>query len=218
MRLVRVWIGLVLLVGGVVGILGATGMIEAGSTLAKWWPVAVIGLGLVAMIDQRHVSLGPVVVTAVGVALLAGARGWTTQSVVAPAILIIVGLLVMSGLTRAGKTGERHQSLAVFSGSKIKESSEHLTHTGVSAIFGGATLDLRDAHIDHEASVDALAMFGGVDILVPEGWRVSLGGLPLFGGYDDKTHGNGSRTADSPLLKVNATAMFGGVTVANAPN
>jgi hypothetical protein len=24
-------------------------------------------------------------------------------------------------------------------------------------------------------------------VLVPKGWRVSLSGLPIFGGYDDKT-------------------------------
>jgi len=105
----------------------------------------------------------------------------------------------------------------VFSGAKMIDRSEHLNHTDVTAIFGGATLDLRDAHIDEVASVDAFAMFGGVQVLVPKDWRVSVGGLPIFGGYEDKTTGNGSLPADAPLLKVNATAIFGGVEVANEP-
>jgi hypothetical protein len=83
----------------------------------------------------------------------------------------------------------------------------------VSAIFGGATLDLREAHIDREASVDALALFGGVDVLVPRGWRVQVAGTPILGGLEDKTEGDGERQADAPLLKVNGTAIFGGVDV-----
>jgi hypothetical protein len=49
-------------------------------------------------------------------------------------------------------------------------------HADASAIFGGATLDLREAHID------AFALFGGVDVLVLEGWRASVSGLPFMGG------------------------------------
>ena len=52
---------------------------------------------------------------------------------------------------------------------------------------------------------------------MPKDWRVSVGGLPIFGGYEDKTIGNGSLPVDAPLLKVNATAIFGGVEVANEP-
>lgn len=85
-------------------------------------------------------------------------------------------------------------------------------------MFGGATLDLRDAHIDDEATVDAFAMFGGVDVLVPHGWRVELRGLPILGGCDDKTTPNGSLSVSAPRLKVNATAILGGVAVANEPH
>lgn len=95
--------------------------------------------------------------------------------------------------------------------------SEHLNHVDVTAILGGAALDLRDAHIDEVAAVDAFAMFGGVQLLVPKDWRVSVGGLPIFGGYQDRTLGNGSLPPDAPLLKVNATAIFGGAEVANEP-
>ena len=54
-------------------------------------------------------------------------------------------------------------------------------------------------------------------MLVPKGWRVSVSGLPIFGGYDDKTT-QGDLPADAPLLRVNATAVFGGVGVANEPH
>ncbi|XVV07587.1 hypothetical protein ACQPW3_20280 [Actinosynnema sp. CA-248983] len=108
----------------------------------------------------------------------------------------------------------RRLPVVLFGGTKVRNRSEHLTHADVSAVFGGATLDLRGAHIDREADVDALALFGGVQVLVPEGWRVALGGLPVFGGYDDNTTQRAD--ADAPLLRVNATAI-GGVDVRNEP-
>jgi predicted membrane protein len=102
----------------------------------------------------------------------------------------------------------------MFGATKIKDRSEHLKHADVSAIFGGATLDLREAHIDEEATVDALALFGGVDVLVPQGWRVALGGTPILGGCEDKTEAV-ELASDAPVLNVNATAIFGGVGVKN---
>jgi hypothetical protein len=103
--------------------------------------------------------------------------------------------------------------VAVFSGARQVVHCDHFRHADVSAVFGGATLDLRDAHLDPGASVDATAVFGGVDVLVPPGWRVELSGLPLFGGYDDKTRGTEPPPPEAPVLRVVATAVFGGVAV-----
>ena len=105
--------------------------------------------------------------------------------------------------------------MAVLGGAETRNRSPHFRHANVSAVFGGATLDMRDAHLEPGATVDALALFGGVDVIVPPGWRVELGGLPIFGGYEDKTAGNGDVLPDAPVLKVAATAIFGGVDVKN---
>jgi len=39
--------------------------------------------------------------------------------------------------------------------------------------------------------------------------------LPIFGGYEDKTGGNGSLPENAPRLNVRATAIFGGIDVAH---
>jgi LiaF transmembrane domain len=216
MKPIRLWIGLVLLTLGVFGILDATGTLDSADTIDKWWPVAIIGLGLIGMWVERRVSLGPAIVVGIGVLLLADQQQWTDEDLFGPVLLILIGLVVLSGLWHRRVEGsERESRVVMFGGTKIKDRSEHFAHADVSAIFGGATLDLRDAHIDQEASVDALALFGGVDVVVPEGWRVSLGGTPIFGGCEDKTEGDGELPADAPLLKVHATAIFGGVDVKN---
>ncbi|GLZ27939.1 hypothetical protein Lesp02_01290 [Lentzea sp. NBRC 105346] len=216
----RLWVGLVLLALGLLGVLDATGVLDSGSLVGRWWPVAIIGLGVVAMVAQAAVSTGPVVVCVVGLILLVGNLGWTTGDLFWPAVLVVAGLAVLAGLRR--HRVHDHQSVptpvVLFGGSKVRERSEHLQHSDISAVFGGATLDLRGAHIDTEASVDAFALFGGVEVLVPEGWRVAVGGLPFMGGIDDKTDGNGDLSPDAPLLTVNATAIFGGVEVKNKPS
>jgi hypothetical protein len=217
MKPVRLWIGFVLLTLGVFGLLDALGVMDVGAAISHWWPIAVVGLGLVAMLSQRSVSLGPVVVTAVGIVLLVNQQGWAEGNIVWPAALLLIGAAILVGLGRRTFADQRSQ-VVVLGGASVKDTAEHLAHQDVSAIFGGATLDLRDAHIDREATVDAFAMFGGVNILVPHGWRVSLGGLPIFGGYEDKTSGSGSLPPGAPVLKVNATAIFGGVEVANKPH
>ena len=218
MKPVRLWIGLVLVTLGVFGILDATGTLDSSETIDRWWPVAIIGLGLIGMLVERRVALGPAIIVGIGFLLLADQQEWTDEDLFGPVLLIMIGLVVLSGLWQhrvTGRGGHRENTVVMLGGTRIKDRSEHFAHADVSAIFGGATLDLREAHIDQEASVDALALFGGVDVLVPKGWRVALGGTPILGGCEDKTEGDGELPADAPLLKVNATAILGGVDVKN---
>lgn len=216
MKPIRLWIGLVLLTLGVFGVLDAAGALDASQTVDRWWPVAIIGLGLIGMLVERRIALGPGIVVVIGVLLLADQQEWTDEDLTGPILLVIIGLVVLSGLWRRRVEGAgRENSVVMFGGTKIKERSEHFTHADVSAIFGGATLDLREAHVDTEASVEALAMFGGVDVLVPNGWRVALDGTPIFGGCEDKTEGDGRLGSDAPVLHVHATAILGGVDVKN---
>lgn len=216
MKLVRIWVGLVLLILGVFGILDAAGVVGFGDSVGLWWPVAVIGLGLAASWSQRRISPGPVVLVFIGVALLAGQLQWTGKDLFWPAVLVVAGLAVLAGLRRRGRPSSG-DSLVVLGGAKAVDRSEHFKHADVAAVFGGSTLDLRQARIDDEATVDAFALCGGVDVLVPHDWRVELGGLPILGGCEDKTTGDGALPSDAPVLRVNATAVLGGVKVANEP-
>jgi hypothetical protein len=54
--------------------------------------------------------------------------------------------------------------------------------------------------------------FGGVEVYVPPGWRVDISGFPLFGGFDNATVKE-SLPAEAPLLRIDATVLFGGLDV-----
>lgn len=218
MKPIRIWIGVVFLTLGVLGILDATGSLESTELIDDWWPLAVIGLGAIGMLAERRISLGPSIVVGIGFLLLAGQQGWSDEDLFGPAILVVIGLVVLSGLWRRGRerTTGGEDSLVMFGATKIKDRSEHFEHADVSAVFGGATLDLRQAHVDRDASVDALALFGGVDVVVPHGWRVAIDGTPIFGGFEDKTESGAELSDDAPMLNVHATAIFGGVDVKNS--
>ena len=55
--------------------------------------------------------------------------------------------------------------------------------------------------------------FGGIEILVPKGWRISVRGTPIFGGLDDKTDHSERPEADAATLHVGAVTIFGGVDI-----
>ena len=104
------------------------------------------------------------------------------------------------------------RSTAIFGGPKLVCTAQQFRGAWLTAIFGGITLDLRDARPAPEgASINATAAFGGIDIIVPKGWRLSVRSTPIFGGLDDKTDHSQSPADDAPLLHIDAVSVFGGV-------
>ena len=86
----------------------------------------------------------------------------------------------------------------------------------LTAIMGGCTIDLRGADIGAEpAVIDAFAFWGGIEILVPEGWVVTNKVLPLLGGASDTTR---PAAGASKQLLVRGTSMMAGVQIGNEPS
>lgn len=218
----RLWLGSLLLALGVVWLLDAAGLLSADAVISGWWPIAVIGLGVLALVGERRLAPGPIILLAIGGVLLIDQLSLIgVGGIVWGGVVIAVGawLLVDSARPRARdqRVSDTQDVFALFGGSHTSNRSEHFRHADVSAVLGGATLDLREATPAPGARVDALALFGGVDVIVPSGWRVQVSGLPIFGGYQDKTGGDRGLAPDAPVLTVVATALFGGVEVRTPP-
>jgi hypothetical protein len=215
----RAVVGSILVAVGAVFLLDAAGAVEAGPVLAHWWPAAVVLLAAFQIASERRV--GPVsgVLLAVGLLLLGattGLFGSIDWGVVWPIALILAGagLLFGWGRRRMG-TVDRDEvaGTAVLSSARVATRSGAFRRASVTAVLGGLTLDLtRATPVPGGASVSATAVFGGIDVLVPEGWSVTIRGIPLFGGWDDTT----ARTREGsevPRVDIQALVVFGGLEV-----
>jgi hypothetical protein len=104
---------------------------------------------------------------------------------------------------------------AVFSGIRRRLDWQDFKGGEAFAMFGGVELDLRSATItQEEVVIDASAVFGGVDLQVPESWNVAVEGHGIFGGYDDETLHTMPESA-RPRVVITGNAIFGGVVVKN---
>lgn len=83
----------------------------------------------------------------------------------------------------------------------------------ITAIMGGAQIDLRDADMDGEtAHLDIFAFWGGVELRVPDHWTVVLQATPIMGGFDDKTR---TPKESSKKLIITGYAIMGGAEIKN---
>lgn len=97
-------------------------------------------------------------------------------------------------------------------------------HTAV-AVMGGIALDLRQASLeDHDTTIRAFALMGGIEILVPDDLEVEVEGIGLMGGFGEES---GDWTQDprpvrqappgAPRIRVTGLALMGGVGVRRVP-
>jgi hypothetical protein len=103
--------------------------------------------------------------------------------------------------------------LALFGGTKRAGSFRVREHVVCITLFGGTTLDLRGALLEGDVvNIQSFTMFGGLDVIVPEGVEVDLSGLAIFGAKETR----GKPTVlqpGAPLVRVNAFVIFGAATV-----
>ena len=67
--------------------------------------------------------------------------------------------------------------LAVFSSQKVNTSDEKFEGASISCVFGGVSLDLREAKITSDIVINATSVFGGIDILVSDNVNVKVESL-----------------------------------------
>jgi predicted membrane protein len=213
----RAFVGILLIALGALLLLDRGGVLDAGDTIGQWWPVLFVVAGLLYFsLSPPHVVV-PAVLIIVGLVLLAGSLDFIDQNVTQylwPIVLVLVGLWVIVGPNRRGiSVSDRVNSVVAFFGRHVASASPQFRGGSILNVFGGTEVDLRSAHpVEGGAAIDVVCAFGGVDILVPEGWRVVIRGLPLFGGWSNKTKAE-VLAADAPLLSIEALVAFGGVEV-----
>jgi len=112
----------------------------------------------------------------------------------------------------------RRLLVAVMSGATAKGRWRTGRSVTCIAVMGSCHLDFRRAEIDFdEVVVTAVAVMGGIDIVVPEGIDVELTGLPIMGGKHMKL-ADVPVLPGSPRIVVHAFPIMGGVHVRSRPD
>jgi hypothetical protein len=106
-------------------------------------------------------------------------------------------------------------SIAVMGGTERSGRWQVPEESAAVAIMGGVSLDLRAATFTSQVTtIRAVAIMGGVEIIVPHGVRVSVSGLPLMGGGGrDRSIDDADLPSTAPLVRVQYLALMGGVGV-----
>ena len=104
------------------------------------------------------------------------AKPWFSGPGVIVALIALLAFVYV--MDHAGK-GEA----AVFGAVDRHISAQDFRGAQCTAVFGACKIDLRDAQIQgREAVLETYAIFGGVEIWVPEDWEVVNRGMGIFGG------------------------------------
>jgi predicted membrane protein len=216
--------GLLIVVVGVLFTLENLGYIEADAYL-RYWPVGLLAIGLMKLwAGGRGATFPGLLFFFAGVWLLLQSMSIVTISLWSlwPMLLILAGgSMIWRGINgpaserglRDTDTHSTISAMAVLGGVNRGNNSRTFRGGDLTAVMGGCQIDLRSAAIEGEAVIDVFAMWGGIEIKVPENWSVSGRVTPVLGGYEDKTHP--PRDASTQRLIVRGMVIMGGIEIKN---
>ena len=216
-------IGLIFIVLGIGFLLNQFNIWEFSQIIGDWWPLIIVIVGVVNITKNPNSLFWGLMVIVIGLLLLGNNLDmlpggfWGTFW---PLMLILLGVGLLSSRFRnrlrrtIGK--DNFDYFALFSGLTENIESDNFHGGHVSVMFGGAEIDMRNAIIPPEgAAIDISCAFGGVELIVPQNWRIKTNGTPILGALDNKTIQNIQESDDAPLLKINYFVIFGGIEIKN---
>lgn len=216
--------GIVLIAIGVVLGLNAFDITNIDLFFDGWWTLFIIIPCFIDLFKDKD-KTGNIVGLVIGIFLLLSCQELIDFSIlwkmVVPIVLILIGLSFIFKNTfndSAKKIKEINSKnkendkeiLAVFSSQKVNVGDEKFEGSSISCVFGGVSLDLRDAKITSDIVINATSVFGGIDILVSDNVTVKVNSTSIFGGVDNKRENNSD---NGKIIYVNATCLFGGVDI-----
>lgn len=146
-----------------------------------------------------------------------------------PVFLIILGASMMwrtmkrnqSGAGILGMTVDKSDTDSVIKdfvmmgGLSRSNSSPDFRGGETTAIMGGVELDFTRATMKgNEAVLEIFALWGGIDLRVPEDWTVSVQAVPIMGGVEDNTR---PPKEEGKKLIITGYTIMGGAEISNKP-
>lgn len=215
--------GIAILALGVGFLLNSLGIANFTDIIATFWPALVILAGVLMYIGNRKNYLIPGFIVLVGLLFQLERLeliNLNVGQIIWPAAIIFVGLTILfqgksakDKSTRDSSNDPKTDLFAALSGIENKVTSKDYRGGSASAVLGGIGLDLRKADIKGSANLSLFTFCGGIELSVPETWRVNVTGTPLLGGWENRATEPTDKNA--PVLNIDATCMLGGIEIKN---
>lgn len=215
-QITRTIAGVGIITIGVLALLDTLNIIDISNLFRDWWPLAVVMAGILMLINHPRDFLWPLIVIAAGTLLQLRELDQLTFNpwqLFWPVVIIAVGLSVLINRSYTHKNVSKKDLddvTVLLGGSSTKSESKNYKGGKISTIMGGADIDLRDAVIKDEATLDIFAFWGGATLKVPEGWVIKSRITPVAGGIEIKTKPAGK---DAPILYLTGDVIMGGVEI-----
>lgn len=221
----RKFIGLVLVIFGALVLADTLQVFGEGVSLWNYmWPTVLILIGLSGLIRRGSFRIISVFLIVVGGFYLAQNLGieWFVgkELHLFAVLLVLVGiqLLLFSGWTKISRHAHEFTNVsknkkdfsALMGGLDEKVISDDFKGCSISAIMGGAEVDLTEVKINQDVTVECTAVMGAVEVALPRNVRIVVNGTPVMGGYENTNPGD---PAAQFTVYVQYTAVMGAVEI-----
>lgn len=102
---------------------------------------------------------------------------------------------------------------AVFAGRDIHVDNSSFSGAELSAVFGGIDMNLKNAVVTRNVTIEVKATFGGISLIMPPNVRVVVEVTPILGGVDNGTRTPLGADENTPTIYVRGTCVVGGVDI-----
>ncbi|MEQ9466944.1 MAG: DUF5668 domain-containing protein [Ekhidna sp.] len=212
----RAIIGIILVIIGSIFLLDNLGFnIEIPYYLFSW-PAILVVLGIVNLLSGN--SRAAMILIGLGAVFYLHHFDVINIRTFWPVILIVIGLsVILRKKPTVKKITEADDNyfdeVAIFGGTEKKYISDNLQGGKVTNIFGGSEIDLRGSKAQDGAVIEIFCMFGGVELMLPEDWKVNMGATAIFGGFSDSRKSISSNATSTVHIK--GFVIFGGGEIRN---
>ncbi|MBQ8539761.1 MAG: hypothetical protein IJ433_08935 [Ruminococcus sp.] len=217
--------GLVLVLAGILLAANSFDLIDINIFFDGWWTLIIIIPCFIGIFTDSD-KMGNIIGFCIGVFLLLCCQNLLSFDLLLkllfPIIIVIVGCKLIFGSFKSSKSqkvmeqvvssgGQVRNATATFSGQDVIYGlGEEFTGAELTAVFGGVKCDLRNATINRDCVIKCSAIFGGIDIFVPQNVNVKVNTTSIFGGTSNKANNSSANTV---TIYIEGSCLFGGVDI-----
>lgn len=189
---------------------------------AGWWALILIVFSVYDMINTK-IRTGNVIIFFIGIWLFLSARDiwdWNLWKLFVPVLLILIGISIIfkdRGINIKNPSAVHSQNdkipyySAFLAGTTPNFVNQEFKGAKISAILGGADINLKNAIITENCYIECTAILGGIDIYLPSNVKVILNSNPVLGGCENKFIS--SPEVNAPIVTINSTCILGGIDI-----